>query len=151
MTDSINTNIVSQVFTEGQSKLTGKSFRKWNIKDSEGSEYSRIVNDDFESAFVVGDAVEILYNKNGIYKNIVDVVKKEAPSSAKKQVVNTTKVINTPVPIEQHKSASNGMRNGMITGRAVELAIARGEINFEGLQQAALDVKALADFVENQS
>lgn len=44
---------------------------------------------------------------------------------------------------------SNGARNGMIAGKAVELAIARGETSLDALKTAASDVLALTFFVES--
>lgn len=43
---------------------------------------------------------------------------------------------------------AEGARNGMLVGQSVALATARKELTLDGLIAAALDVKALTDFIE---
>lgn len=166
MSEDIYTTITSQSFSEGKNRVNGSTFRKWNIQDSDGNNYSKIVKDDFESPYSDGEAVRIVYNQNGIYKNIVDVLSSDGSQPGKKEA---TIVKKTPTVTPIYRDNSAGMRNGMITNNSIELAkiatslaIARGETDVEGIQQAALDVmevakmgassvKALADFVEKQS
>lgn len=148
MSEEHFTSIVSQSFSEGTNKITGGVFRKWNLKDTENNEYSKIVPDDFESHIQDKANVRIIFNQNGRFKNIVDVLQVQKTELVKKQEPVSIDTKSKSILLQ---SNSAGMRNGMITGRAVELAIARNETDFEGLQQAALDVKALADFVEKQS
>jgi len=63
-----------------------------------------------------------------------------------KQEKNTAATVNSAQDIAN--SRSNGQRNGMITGKAVELAISRKDTSYSGLLAAAKDVANLAKAVE---
>lgn len=141
------------------------------VWETDQGRFSKILKEGEEAPGLEGKQVCILHT-GGKYQNVIKysqlgdseesltIPKKEivakavktnenGPKSSQKAeevLKNTVQAVNNT-----YKDNSAGQRNGMITGRAVELAIARGETDLEGMQQAALDVKALADFVENQS
>lgn len=56
--------------------------------------------------------------------------------------------VTSKTVVNNQRYDNNGARNGMITGKAVELAVARKALTLEGLKKAADDVKALTDYVE---
>lgn len=132
------------------------------VWDTDAGQFSKILKKDEDAPEFEGKNVHIVHT-GGKYQNIVEYneVTGGAKAGKKKVDVSTHKEpdhnpyasthTTKGAPTGSYKDNSNGQRNGMITGRAVELAVARGETDLEGMQQAALDVKALADFVEKQS
>lgn len=93
----------------------------------------------------IGDEVTLV--KGGQYNSVIKILKPFAGGGAFK----SGKSFGGSGGFVKKEYDPNGARNGMISGKAVELAIARKDLTKEGLEKAALDVLALANFVESQT
>lgn len=101
------------------------------------------------SANTVGSVTGVLADKGLI--GVGSAGTGVAPAGTVKFVPNASKSTFDSNGKMTDLERSEGARNGMIVGKAIELAIARGVLTSEGLELAATDVIELTDFVEKGS
>jgi hypothetical protein len=88
------------------------------------------------------------YTINKIIKDGLVILHSGENSKEKTSTAKVTSTLSSTPAVKTSTYDPNGARNGMITGKAVELAIARKALDLDGLKLAASDVAKLAEFVE---
>lgn len=89
------------------------------------------------------------YTINKIVKDGLVILSGGPTQPTSTVTTSSTPTTTLPTLTKSSSEDSNGPRNGMITGKAVELAVARGDMRLEGLKIAASDILKLAHFVES--
>lgn len=136
------------------------------VRDNEGREISADKNTKKSTPFKldIGTEVQLNYEQvermtktgttfivNNVMKDGLILLNQPKLSPQLLGVSSPLGATGLPFTGNAGKYDSNGARNGMITGKAVELAIARNDFSFAGLVSAARDVKALAEAVETNN